>query len=149
EGLCPEDEPFLEAALGDRSKLVRAAAAALLARLPQSALAARVQERAAASVTVFSSPGALCLARLRIEVTLPAECDAAMVRDGIEPKLPPEYRPFGQRGWWLAQVLGMVPPTTWSTSTPPRDLLAVARKNEAWDALLAGWCRAAVLFQDA
>ena len=44
-GLEPQDEPFLESRLDDRSEQVRATAAALLARLPSSALAGRMQER--------------------------------------------------------------------------------------------------------
>lgn len=44
--LSPADEPFLERALDDRSKGVRQAAAALLARLPESAFVGRMVERA-------------------------------------------------------------------------------------------------------
>jgi hypothetical protein len=47
-GLSIADEPFLEAALDDRGKEVRHAAAALLARLPESRLAARMLARALA-----------------------------------------------------------------------------------------------------
>lgn len=49
-GLTEGDEPFLEAALGDRSRNVRATAAELLSALPQSALARRMAERARACV---------------------------------------------------------------------------------------------------
>lgn len=49
-GLSPQDEPFLEAALGDRSRNVRATAAELLSALPGSALAGRMAERALACV---------------------------------------------------------------------------------------------------
>lgn len=44
--LSHDDEPFLEAVLDDRSKGVRQAAAALLARLPESAFAGRMVTRA-------------------------------------------------------------------------------------------------------
>ncbi|MDB5298193.1 MAG: hypothetical protein JWO31_4176, partial [Phycisphaerales bacterium] len=45
DGLGPADEPFLEAALDDRSKQVRAAAVELLAKLPGSAFVARMVAR--------------------------------------------------------------------------------------------------------
>src|SRR5512139_368419 len=48
QGLSLEDEPFLESALDDRAKDVRALAADLLARLPGSAYARRMAERARA-----------------------------------------------------------------------------------------------------
>ncbi|MFD8230640.1 DUF5691 domain-containing protein [Streptomyces sp. NPDC059696] len=51
-GLGPDDEPFLEQALADRSRNVRATAAELLSALPGSALAARMAARAAACVAI-------------------------------------------------------------------------------------------------
>ncbi|WP_369030648.1 DUF5691 domain-containing protein [Streptomyces adonidis] len=51
-GLSAEDEPFLERALADRSRNVRATAAELLSALPDSALAARMAVRAGACVAV-------------------------------------------------------------------------------------------------
>ena len=53
-GLGPQDEPFLEQALADRSRNVRAVAAELLSALPGSALAARMaaaRPRACVDVT--------------------------------------------------------------------------------------------------
>ncbi|MGW8380705.1 DUF5691 domain-containing protein [Streptomyces sp. ODS28] len=52
EGLGPEDEPFLEGALADRSCTVRSTAAELLSGLPDSALAARMAARSRACVTL-------------------------------------------------------------------------------------------------
>jgi hypothetical protein len=54
DGLAPPDEPLLEAALDDGADDVRAWAAYLLARLPGSALAQRMAERA------LRAPGAQC-----------------------------------------------------------------------------------------
>ncbi|MFJ4535690.1 DUF5691 domain-containing protein [Streptomyces tibetensis] len=51
-GLGPDDEPFLEQALADRSRNVRATAAELLSALPGSALAARMAVRAEACVAI-------------------------------------------------------------------------------------------------
>ncbi|HEY2795267.1 MAG TPA: DUF5691 domain-containing protein, partial [Micromonosporaceae bacterium] len=101
-GLGPDDEPFLESALDDRRKEVRLAAAGLLAALPGSAYAQRMTARARA-----------CVARAgdRIVVTPPVECDAAMKRDGIEPKPPAGT---GERAWWFEQIVISAPLSTWS-----------------------------------
>ncbi|HEX2048532.1 MAG TPA: DUF5691 domain-containing protein [Acidimicrobiales bacterium] len=95
-GLSMDDEPFLEAALDDRRKEVRQAAAHLLWRLPDSRLAARMAERARPLVETSS---------------LPAEVDAGMARDGVVAKPPPGT---GRRAWWLQQLVAATPLRTWS-----------------------------------
>ena len=95
-----DDETFLEAALDDRRKEVRGAAADLLARLPESALRRRALERALPLLKFKSNK----LRRKTIEVTLPEACDKAMQRDGVEPK--PGFRGVGEKAWWLQQMLG-------------------------------------------
>ncbi|WP_344446947.1 DUF5691 domain-containing protein, partial [Kitasatospora nipponensis] len=102
EGLGPGDEPFLEAALGDRSKNVRGTAAELLSTLPGSALGARMAVRALAAVRYADG---------RLLVTPPAACDAAMQRDGIAPKSPTGR---GERAWWLGEVLAAAPLHCWT-----------------------------------
>ncbi|MEU2210453.1 DUF5691 domain-containing protein, partial [Streptomyces hygroscopicus] len=52
DDLSPSDEPFLERALSDRSRNVRATAAELLSALPGSALAARMAERSRACMSL-------------------------------------------------------------------------------------------------
>ncbi|MBI0297387.1 hypothetical protein JBE04_23705 [Streptomyces sp. PRKS01-29] len=52
DDLSPSDEPFLEQALSDRSRNVRATAAELLSALPGSALAARMAERSRGCVSL-------------------------------------------------------------------------------------------------
>src|SRR5262249_24550712 len=96
-GLSMADEPFLEGVLDDRSKEVRRAAAPLLTRLPDSRLAGRMFERVRPLLTWVggTKPRMLGLRQgqpARIEMTLPAACDKAMIRDGVEPKPPPERR---------------------------------------------------------
>ena len=64
-GLSMEDEPFLEAALDDRSKEVRRQAAELLRSLPESRLCLRMIERARAALrweggTLVVEPPASC-----------------------------------------------------------------------------------------
>lgn len=152
QGLSLEDEPFLEAALDDRSKGVRQTAADLLARLPGSALQKRMWERVRPLVTVDSTGGILGLGRtVKIQVTLPAECDKAMQRDGVEAKLPAHERRFGEKAWWLMQMLASVPPSTWSESAQAGadEVVAAALKTEWKDSLLWAWATAAERARDA
>ncbi|MFG2996217.1 DUF5691 domain-containing protein [Streptomyces sp. NPDC048340] len=134
-GLSEEDEPFLEAALGDRSRNVRATAAELLSALPRSALAGRMAERALACVGPEG-------------VTPPAECDAGMLRDGVV-KRPPAGR--GERAWWLGQIVEAAPLSCWRErfgGLGPAELVALP-VAEGWaEELHAAWCRAAVRQQD-
>ncbi|WP_406199407.1 DUF5691 domain-containing protein [Kitasatospora sp. NBC_01560] len=148
EGLSPADEPFLEAALGDRSKNVRATAAELLSTLPGSTLAGRMAARARAAVRL-SDRGTHLL------VTPPAECDAAMQRDGIALTSPTGR---GERAWWFGEVIAATPLPLWAESTglTPARLLAlrvgdsIDETNSSWaDDLREAWARAAVRQQDA
>ncbi|MFG2880411.1 DUF5691 domain-containing protein [Streptomyces sp. NPDC048337] len=137
-GLSEGDEPFLEAALGDRSRNVRTTAAELLSALPGSALAGRMAERALACVGPEG-------------VTPPAECDAGMLRDGVV-KRPPSGR--GERAWWLGQLVEAAPLSCWRDrfgGIGPAELVALpVAEGEAWrEELHAAWCRAAVRQRDA
>ncbi|MFC5819810.1 DUF5691 domain-containing protein [Nonomuraea harbinensis] len=133
DGLSMDDEPFLESALDDRRREVRQEAANLLTRLPGSRLSRRMAERARACLTV--TPAAIL-------VEPPAGCDGVMERDGIRAKPP---RGFGERAWWLQQVIARAPLTMWGE--PPESLLA--RRIPEWDGeVKAGWVRAAVLQRD-
>jgi hypothetical protein len=120
-GLGPDDEPFLEAALDDRRKPVRRAAADLLWSLPGSRLAARMAERSVPLVRAGA---------------LPEECDTAMERDGVE-RTPP--RGVGARQFWLAQLVEATPLSAWSEEAT----------GEWRDLLRAAWARAAVRQRDA
>ncbi|MEU4097576.1 DUF5691 domain-containing protein [Streptomyces sp. NPDC026673] len=141
EGLCPADEPFLEQALADRSRNVRATAAELLSALPGSALAARMAARARTSVAWDPAGG-------RITVEAPYECDAAMERDGVT-AIPPAGR--GERAWWFGQVVDAAPLGTWPErfgGRTPEAIIALPVADE-WQAdLHAAWCRAAVRQRD-
>ncbi|MCC2668826.1 MAG: hypothetical protein K0Q72_1297 [Armatimonadetes bacterium] len=152
DGLSLADEPFLEAALDDRSKGVRATAADLLARLPGSALGARMRDRVLPLVSVRTSSGLLGLGQTtQIELTLPDECDKAMVRDGVEPKPPQHDRRFGEKAWWLVQLLAAVPPRTWSEAAGarPEEVLQAAVKSEWKELLVEAWAIAAERSADA
>ncbi|PWS44049.1 hypothetical protein DKT74_13390, partial [Streptomyces sp. ZEA17I] len=72
-GLGAGDEEFLEQALTDRSRNVRATAAELLSALPSSAFAGRMAARAASCVHPDRTGAGLSIA-----VEAPHECDAGM-----------------------------------------------------------------------
>ncbi|MFJ1703073.1 DUF5691 domain-containing protein [Kitasatospora sp. NPDC088346] len=142
DGLGPADEPFLEAALTDRSKNVRATAAELLSTLPGSALATRMAERARTAVRLEGR---------RLAVSPPVECDAGMQRDGIPPKSPTGR---GERAWWFGEIVAAAPLSLWPADTGlgPEQLLRlpVGDGESDWtDDLREAWARAAVRQQDA
>ncbi|WP_367124367.1 DUF5691 domain-containing protein [Streptomyces phytohabitans] len=148
-GLSPEDEPFLESALGDRSRTVRATAAELLSSLPGSALAARMAERARSCVGVDPTGGGAARSGAeRVVVEAPHECDAAMQRDGVTPK-PPAGR--GERAWWLVQLVEATPLSTWPErfgDRTPAEITALPVADGWRQDLHAAWCLAAVRQRD-
>ncbi|MBB4907915.1 DUF5691 domain-containing protein [Actinophytocola algeriensis] len=120
-GLSERDEPLLERALDDRAASVRAAAAAMLDRLPGSARAARMAARATALITVGKG----------LTVELPDEPDAAARRDGVTDHREPGY---GRAASWLIQILAATPLSTWDP-----DLIGDADQE-----VLTGWTKAAL-----
>lgn len=142
-GLSADDEPLLERALDEKRKETRAAAAELLAQLPDSAFAARARERVTGLVARKKK-----LLGAKLEVELPAVCDAAAQRDGVDPK-PPQG--MGERAWWLAQFAGVLPPSHWTRAldVDADELVALAAKSEWADALLTALVRGSVLHRDA
>ncbi|MEW2447409.1 DUF5691 domain-containing protein [Streptomyces parvulus] len=161
--LTSADEPFLEQALADRSRNVRATAAELLSALPDSALAARMAARAVSCVSLDrsldrapvdprdgsrdhaleNSPTAAAIA-----VEAPHECDAGMERDGVVAK-PPGGR--GERSWWLGQLVEAAPLATWPArlgGRGPGEILALPVADGWRGELHAAWCRAAVRQRD-
>ncbi|CAL9479342.1 hypothetical protein SUDANB151_02990 [Streptomyces sp. enrichment culture] len=138
-GLEAADEPFLEQALADRSRNVRATAAELLSALPHSALAARMGARAASCVSLDRT-----LTPPAIVVEAPHECDAGMERDGVVAR-PPAGR--GERSWWFGQLAEAAPLTTWPDRLGGRtaEEIVALPVSEGWQSELhAAWCRAAV-----
>ena len=104
-GLSFADEPFLEeCVLNDKRKEVRAQAAKLLAKIPQSRLVARVEERAAKYLTRGANN--------KLQINLPAELDKEMVRDGIEENISIDSR-MGQKAGWLYQTVSIIDPSFW------------------------------------
>ncbi|MFF9202506.1 DUF5691 domain-containing protein [Streptomyces sp. NPDC014986] len=143
-GLGPDDEPFLEQALADRSRNVRATAAELLSALPGSALAERMAVRAGACVAVDHTRDVPT-----ITVEAPHECDAGMERDGVVAKAPAGR---GERSWWLGQLVEAAPLGSWSRrlgGRTPREIVALPVADDWQGELHAAWCRAAVRQHDA
>jgi hypothetical protein len=144
-GLRLDDEAFLESALNDRRKEVRSVAADLLTRLPESALRRRMLERARLLLTFKLNR----LKRKTIEVTLPAACDKAMQRDGVEPR--PYSQGIGEKAWWLQQILGSIPPKIWAQESgwSISELIEAGKRNEWKSVLLDGWSHATAVCWDA
>ncbi|MEU3086585.1 DUF5691 domain-containing protein [Streptomyces massasporeus] len=162
-GLGPDDEPFLEQALADRSRNVRATAADLLSALPGSALAARMAVRAGACVAIdhtrSAQPGGTGVedgkptgatkSAPTIAVEAPHECDPGMERDGVVAKAPAGR---GERSWWLGQLVEAAPLATWPRrlgGRTPREIVALPVADDWQGELHAAWCRAAVRQRDA
>lgn len=162
-GLGPDDEPFLEQALADRSRNVRATAAELLSALPGSALAARMAVRAGACVAIDhmrtarpggagvedAEPAGAMKSAPTIAVEAPHECDPGMERDGVVAKAPAGR---GERSWWLGQLVEAAPLATWPRrlgGRTPREIVALPVADDWQGELHAAWCRAAVRQRDA
>ncbi|MFF9777193.1 DUF5691 domain-containing protein [Streptomyces sp. NPDC013978] len=148
-GLEAADEPFLEAALADRSRNVRATAAELLSALPDSALARRMAKRATACVAVDHTGGASTPSGTpTIVVEAPHECDPGMERDGVLPKAPAGR---GERSWWLGQLVEAAPLGAWSRrfgGRTPEEIVALPVADDWRSELHGAWCRAAVRQRD-
>ncbi len=137
-GLGAGDEPLLDRALADRHGDVRAAAAALLARLPWSAFAGRAARRAAAAVAVEDAGQGPHLV-----ISPPAAAGEEMTADGLDTSAP---RGIGLQSW-LLQQLAAAPPAAWwarHTGLPPATLLQLATATDWAAPLELGWTGAAI-----
>ncbi|MBE0696194.1 MAG: hypothetical protein IH586_04660, partial [Anaerolineaceae bacterium] len=143
-GLSMADEPFLETVLDDRRKDVRQTAGELLAHLPGSRLVQRMIQMGQQLLSWKNG-----LLRGSIEANLPESCGERMLRDGVEQK-PSSGLALGEKAWWLAQVLALIPPSTWSSRWNKKvsTLIEAVSKNEMEDALIYGWTEAALRFAD-
>lgn len=138
-GLGGDDEPFLEQALSDRSRNVRATAAELLSALPASALAGRMAARAMSCVSPDRTGDVVSIA-----VEAPHECDAGMQRDGVA-AVPPTGR--GERSWWFGQLVEATPLGVWEErfgGRPAEEIAALPVADDWAGELHTAWCRAAM-----
>jgi hypothetical protein len=138
-GLSAAYEPFLEAALDDRKADVRRRAAALLARLPGSAYAARARARGTGVLSVERRG-----LRRRLVVTLPTEPDDAAKRDGLDPR-PPDRR-VGAKAWVLTQIIAAAPLELWPEllGDDPAGLVRLPVADDFGTDVHAGWRTAAL-----
>ncbi|QRK05982.1 hypothetical protein JQX13_38520 [Archangium violaceum] len=131
-GLSPEDEALLEPGRKDRAGSVREVARYLLARLPGSAFAQRMAERAR-TVLVWEKPATL-------RVQFPARWDAEAERDGLD-KPPPGV---GQSEHWLIRLLEAIPLRNWESwfEATPTQIVTAAARTDHGVALSEGWALA-------
>jgi hypothetical protein len=134
--LSLEDEPLLEQALDDRGSNVRATASFLLRRLPGSALAQRMQERADSMLSYIDK---------KLVVKLPGKLDKTWERDGIADGTDKQK---GKRAGWMTSVLAQVPPQHWEArfGLEPHQLLEAAIGTKwSWE-IIESWSMAALLY---
>jgi hypothetical protein len=139
EGLSEADEPLLERALDERRIETRQAAALLLARLPGSAFAARMADRARPLIERDGD---------RLTLRLPEWSDD-FARDGIVKATQPG---MGERAWWRHQLLAAVDPQRWVQwlGLGVGDLVDRVAATEDGMAVLEAWVEAVDLrFPDA
>ena len=144
-GLSSADEPLLVKLLRDRGGEVRALAATLLVRLPDSEQSAWLAGQWSALLRVESAWLGL---KKRWHVEPPVAEDPAWKTRGLDPQRPrhDNLGTLGERGWWLYQLARLTAPSFWTThlGMAPSELIDWARGTDWKDALLRGW-REAVL----
>jgi hypothetical protein len=138
-GLSSDDEPFLENALDDRRKEVRTVSLELVARLPNTQMAERMQDFVVPLFRLEKVKGGQA-----IDVTLPEAYDKSWQRYGIEQK-PPQYAGKGEKAHWLEQLIAITPLSAWEKhfGMTPGEILAANREG-SWQAILrTNWTVAA------
>lgn len=137
--LSLEDEPFLEAALDDRRKEVRTVAQRLLAQLPGSQLGQRMLAR----LTPLLQVERRLLRPERLVLTLPAECDAAMQRDGVGTA---PHAGLGEKAGWVVDLLATIDPAVWTErfARAPLACLALLEDSDFAAVFVRGWALACV-----
>lgn len=146
-GLSMADEPLLMRLLQrDRGGEVRAVAARLLQRLPDSAQAGWL---AAQWDALLKSESAWLGLKRRWTIEPPAAEGADWKAHGLDLQRP-RHDGLGERGWWLFQLVRLTPLSFWTTRTglTPADLMTWAKGTDWKDALRRGWFEAAQALPD-
>lgn len=131
EGCSLADEPFLEAALDDKSKVVRRAAVSALGRLAGSRLRERMNKRARGIITV-EAKGGVSKRKPRVSLTPPKEFEKEWERDGIEEQAPGGV---GKRAWWMRQILSAADLSVWTalSGLSPEGVLEAIASDDSYD----------------
>ncbi|MCU0498025.1 MAG: DUF5691 domain-containing protein [Anaerolineae bacterium] len=109
--LSLEDEPLLERALDDPVVDIRAYAAELLKRMPESRHYQRLSARVIPMVKCQRPNGTW--GKLKFDFDPPYSLDDALNRDGILPNVPSRYRNMSPEKWFLHQLFASVSPRVW------------------------------------
>lgn len=135
-GLSKDDLSFLEPVVNDRSSKVRDAGVELLIHIPESALAGRYRERAAAVLTERAA---------KLHVHPPAAIDKVAEKDGLSPVA--DGKP-GARAMATQQIVARVPPEFWehAFNLQPEQLIHAVAHDDFAEAVLTGWAGAATSF---
>ncbi|MEU6583197.1 SWIM zinc finger family protein [Nocardia sp. NPDC046763] len=144
DGLSLDDEALLETALDDRRAEVRRLAADLLGRLPDSAFARRMADRAAAWLSFGSRP-----VRPQVVTTGPGVLDEAARRDGVGDSFGyTAYRADGAPDLsteWLHRVVAATPLRHWERLLgPAEEAVRVPMAEGMRGPMIAGWSDAAL-----
>ncbi|WP_040827521.1 SWIM zinc finger family protein [Nocardia jiangxiensis] len=144
EGLTLADEPLLESALDDSRAEVRRVAADLLARLPDSAFAARMIERASRWLTFDGK---------QLVADLPHRLEDSARRDGIADRTAhTAYRLDGAphvAAEWLRRVIAATPMRHWDALLgAPGSAARVGMRADLLGPVTAGWADAALAQHD-
>ncbi|MEE2034820.1 DUF5691 domain-containing protein [Rhodococcus chondri] len=135
DGLGDHDEPLLESALDDRSSKVREAACRMLRRLPHSAFAQRMAQRARDWMRVDAAG----LPVAALEITVPDILDESARRDGVDGVgAPGRFRDEHIRRLWT--VAASAPLATWSEMAGSPAAALTLRLPDGFDeAVRLGW----------
>jgi hypothetical protein len=142
-GLSVADEPFLEGCLADRAPSVQQVAARLLSRLPNSALAGRMRQRA--NDMLSAETKGVLRKKTTLSCAPPEKIDRDWERDGIPAKAPSGR---GLRALWAETVLAAVPPSHWTEKfgLAPAVVIEAIYDDPFEAAVIVGWSEAAVRF---
>ena len=136
-GASSADQEFLELALDDKRKEVRAVAQAMLLTIPNSSLELRMRTRLDKLLLLEEAKNGA----QELLINLPAERDKAMQRDGVGNG--PHYG-IGEKAGWLLDMLTAVSPLYWTEKwqLSAAQLLQLLAKTEYQEVLMTAWAAA-------